>query len=542
MALSIIVAALLLAACSSSPSPSGSAGSTGGTKQPGGTATWAEAPNTRANYIFPFMSLAFFSVDNINQFQFLMYRPLYWFGNGAQPTLNPSLSLAESPVYSNNNTTVVVKMKPYKWSNGETVTAQDIMFWMNMMHSDKANWAAYAPGYIPDNIKSITGRQPDAADLHPVGAGEPVLVHLQPAVADHAPPRGLGHHQHRGDGGFGWVLGGCLRNADASVTPSTPSCRSRPGYDPPTRTPPTTRWQPMPPTRSGRSWTGPGSCPRSTPRATSASSRTRATRARPSRRWPSSSSCPSPPTTPSSTPWWAGRSTSGTCPLQDVTKATTNPLVPAANNPRLSDFTLAPLYTWSINYFPENFNSTGDEGNAGAIWKQLYIRQAFQYLVDQPLYINKIDKGYGVPTYGPVPVEPPNPFVVELSRRATPTPTACPRPRACSRATVGRSFPTGRPPARARAPERTSAGRTSPPGAKLGLQPRVRQRQRVAGPAHEHREVVVGPGRVQHHLSQASFDTVIGNATACTPVAELHLGARELGSRLGLRPGLLPHR
>ena len=100
------------------------------------------------------MSLAYFSVANINQFQFLMYRPLYWFGNGRQPTLNPSLSLAESPVYSNNNTTVVVKMKPYKWSNGETVTAQDVMFWMNMMHSDKANWAAYAPGFIPDNIKS----------------------------------------------------------------------------------------------------------------------------------------------------------------------------------------------------------------------------------------------------------------------------------------------------------------------------------------------------------------------------------------------------
>ncbi len=65
-------------------------GATGGTKIAGGTATWAEAPNTQPNYIFPFMSLAYFSVANINQFQFLMYRPLYWFGNGAQPTLNPS--------------------------------------------------------------------------------------------------------------------------------------------------------------------------------------------------------------------------------------------------------------------------------------------------------------------------------------------------------------------------------------------------------------------------------------------------------------------
>ena len=122
------------------------------------TATWAEAPQTPPNYIFPFMSLAFFSVSNINQFQYLMYRPLYWFGEGTTPNLNPSLSLADQPVYSNGDTTVNVTLKHYKWSNGETVTAQDVMFWMNMLHSEKANWAAYAPGgsNIPDNVKSIT--------------------------------------------------------------------------------------------------------------------------------------------------------------------------------------------------------------------------------------------------------------------------------------------------------------------------------------------------------------------------------------------------
>ena len=35
------------------------------------------------------MSLAFFSVANINQFQELMYRPLYWFGKGATPDPQP---------------------------------------------------------------------------------------------------------------------------------------------------------------------------------------------------------------------------------------------------------------------------------------------------------------------------------------------------------------------------------------------------------------------------------------------------------------------
>ena len=42
---------------------------------------------------------------------------------------------------------------------------------------------------------------------------------------------------------------------------------------------------------------------------------------------------------------------------------------------------------------------------------QLYFRQAIQLLVDQPLYNQKINKGYGVGTYGPVPSEPENNFV-----------------------------------------------------------------------------------------------------------------------------------
>jgi len=44
--------------------------------------------------------------------QELMYRPLYWFGNGSTPNLNPSLSLAENPVYSDGNTTVTIDLKP----------------------------------------------------------------------------------------------------------------------------------------------------------------------------------------------------------------------------------------------------------------------------------------------------------------------------------------------------------------------------------------------------------------------------------------------
>ena len=55
------------------------------------------ATPTPPNYIFPFMSLAFFAVNNSELFQYLIYRPLYWFGEGATPNLNLPLSLAAAP-------------------------------------------------------------------------------------------------------------------------------------------------------------------------------------------------------------------------------------------------------------------------------------------------------------------------------------------------------------------------------------------------------------------------------------------------------------
>jgi peptide/nickel transport system substrate-binding protein len=63
-----------------------------------------------------------------------------------------------------------------------------------------------------------------------------------------------------------------------------------------------------------------------------------------------------------------------------------------------------------------NFNSTANNGTAGKVFAQTYYRQAFQSLVDQPLYIKKVFKGYAVPTYGPVPVTPTNSFASSFEK------------------------------------------------------------------------------------------------------------------------------
>ena len=103
----LAVAAIVLFLVAGTGSATGNRAAGSQRVKAGGTVYLAEPPSTVPNYIFPFMSLAFFSVYNISDLQQLMYRPLYWFGKGSNPTLNPSLSLAvEPPKYSKNNTVV----------------------------------------------------------------------------------------------------------------------------------------------------------------------------------------------------------------------------------------------------------------------------------------------------------------------------------------------------------------------------------------------------------------------------------------------------
>ena len=94
--LAVAVASIVaLGACSSSTSSSSSPAT--GTPVSGGTATFAELPSNTPNYIFPFTSSAYISVSNTDLFQYLLYRPLYWFGTGVQPTMNTTVSLANPP-------------------------------------------------------------------------------------------------------------------------------------------------------------------------------------------------------------------------------------------------------------------------------------------------------------------------------------------------------------------------------------------------------------------------------------------------------------
>ncbi len=379
------------------------------------------------NFIFPFAPLAFFSVTNLSQFQELMYRPLYWFGQSGQPTLTDSLSVASQPKYTGNTATIT--MKGFKWSNGEPVDAQDVVFWMNMVKTEPENWAGFSPGEFPQNITNVTAPNSTTVvftlNQHYNSTwftyNELSQITPLPMAWDITAKGGAANS------------GGCAKASFSSITIASQTAKTpfapisatakacdavykflagQAGYNPANpqqangelssyATNPI--WQIVDGPWKLSSFDASGKAvfvPNSAPGADGQK--------------PSLKEFVELPYQSSSAEFNAlltNQIDVGGLPSEDVTSPAPSPTTPGPNNPKLTaTYNLVPAYGWGINYFPYNFHSNGDGGQAGKIFSQLYFREAFQSLVDQPLYNKEFFKNYAVPTYGPVPVLPKNPF------------------------------------------------------------------------------------------------------------------------------------
>ncbi|MBV9096258.1 MAG: hypothetical protein JO132_20690 [Streptosporangiaceae bacterium] len=376
-----------LAACSSSGTSSSGAA---GTPVTGGTATFAEIPATTPNYIFPFTSSAYISVSNTDLFQYLLYRPLYWFGTGNQPTLNTSLSLANYPTFSNGNKTVTITLKHYMWSNGQPVTAQNVLFWLNMeqavgnldygaftgfpnteVSSMKAVSPttlvltldkAYNPTWIVYNDLSQITPMPEAWDVTASGPS-----HCSTTVSDCAAVYKYLDAQSKNLSGYvssplwsivdgPWKL--TVFNADGNVT-MVPNK----SYSGPVK-PHLSQFQELPFTTDAAEYNV--------------------------LRAPSS----------------ASKIDVGYIPTEDLPAKPANAAV--GSNP-LPGYMLAPWYSWGISYSTMNLQSTVSDH--AAIFKQVYFRQALQYLMNQKAVIEGPLKGYASYTVGPVASQPVTPWL-----------------------------------------------------------------------------------------------------------------------------------
>lgn len=178
-----LVSLAMLAGCSSSGGSStsqttekadqsyGALPTQSGQATSGGVVNIAESPGSGPTYIFPVIPGAADSVYVSYQFQWLMDRPLYWYPTGGSPKINQTLSLASLPAYSDNDKTVTINLKQnYKWADGASVDAQDLIFDIDLIKAaiteNASNWASYTPGQFPDNVVSATATSKYTVTLH----------------------------------------------------------------------------------------------------------------------------------------------------------------------------------------------------------------------------------------------------------------------------------------------------------------------------------------------------------------------------------------
>jgi peptide/nickel transport system substrate-binding protein len=395
-----VIALLAAAGCGSSSPPSG--GSSGGAPVRGGTATVALQAGDTYSWIFPFYAITQAGVYNDQQFQWLMYRPLYMFGanNNTSVTVNYPLSPANPPVYSNGGRTVVVNMKGWKWSDGETVDAQSLIFFMNMAEAEKANWYAYAAGLLPDNVVSYKATGPDQVTFQ-LNRAYSSLWYTYNQLSELNPMplawdvTSLGAKP--GSGGCttdsaadGWAKCKAVYKFLTAQSQITSTYATSPLWsvvDGP--------WKLSSFNTDGNVTIVPNNAYSGSPK-------------------PQLSAVMFVPFTDDSAEYTAletGQVDVGYIPSQDLPQKPTNASLPPSN-PLGSSYNLEPFFDYGIQYLQPNFNNP----QAGYLVRQLYIRQAMQYAINQPGISTAIWRGYAVPTPGPVPTIPSNPFVPAIER------------------------------------------------------------------------------------------------------------------------------
>ena len=365
----------------------------GGTTANKTTATFAEPPGASPNYIFPLMPLKYFSINNGDQFQALLYRPLYWYTTKGQVNLNTSLSLANPPQYSADGKSVTVTLKSYMWSDGTPVTTRDIEFWQNLVKANKANWAAYSPGEYPDNVTGVTVNSPSSITFQLSQAyGSYFFTYNELSQITPLPQHVWDKESATGTvGDYDKTTAGAqavynfmaAQSADVSTYDTNPL------------------WQVVDGPWKLKSLNTAGALKLVPNTMYSGPIKARLTEF---------DEIPFTKDTAEFNELKSGNGVIdwGYLPQQDV---------PQKDQISSLGYRFEPWVDWGITYFPENFTNP----TSGPIFNQVYFRQVMQLLIDQPTFIKRAYNGYAYGTYGPVPTKPPSNFV-DATERNNPFP------------------------------------------------------------------------------------------------------------------------
>ncbi len=371
-----VAATLAVSACGSgSGSGSGSTSETSASAAAsGGSASFALPPDATPNWIFPIATPAHLASYN-STIQSEMWLPLYGYDtNSGTLAYDPAISAAEQPVYSNNDTTVTITLRDLTWSNGKKLTSRDVQFWYNLVKANKSQWGAYSPGQIPDDIKSFTIVNSSTFRLQLTQSYNPGWFTANQLSEITPLPQAAWDTEGGAVGNYDLTSSGAKKVFTylAGASGSISSYGSSP------------LWKVTDGPFSLNSWNNNGTVVLAKSATYHSSEAAKL------------DSVTFEPFTSDQAEFDSLRSGSidyGYVPVSDLSQ-----------EKLLQDegYKIEPWVGWAVSYLPYNFNNPA----MGAVFKQLYVRQALQSAVDQKTIVNGVWDGEAAVGYGPVPQVP----------------------------------------------------------------------------------------------------------------------------------------
>jgi peptide/nickel transport system substrate-binding protein len=349
----------------------------GGTSSSGGSSTdtinYALPANFTPNWILPVGTAAHLNTNNSSISQSLWEPLIAYDGSTGEVGWNKDNSLATAADFAKDGKSVTITLGDRHWSDGKPVTSRDVEFWFNLVKANKADWASYSPGKAPDNWTSL--KVVDATHLtitfdkaynqqwmlaNELSMIRPMPQHVWDKTGDSEAVSDL----DRTPAGAKkvWTY---LNNAAKNIS----------GYatDP--------LWKTVSGPYTLKSFSTAGKVELTANAKYDGGGKANIKNV---------NLLPFTTTDAEANALRAGTVDYGYINATDLGQEASF---------KSRGYTIKPWAGWAITYMPYNFNNPA----MGAVFKQLYARQAIQMSVDQTSLSEVIFNGTAVPTYGPVP-------------------------------------------------------------------------------------------------------------------------------------------
>ncbi|MEU5023672.1 peptide ABC transporter substrate-binding protein [Streptomyces milbemycinicus] len=349
----------------------------GGTSSSGGHSTdtinYALPANFTPNWILPVGTASHLNTNNSSISQSLWEPLIAYDGSTGEVGWNKKNSLATAADFAKDSKSVTITLGNRHWSDGKPITSRDVEFWFNLVKANKADWASYSPGKAPDNWTSLkivddthfTITFDKAYNKQWMLANELSMIRPMP--------------QHVWD-----KTGDSDAVSDLDRTPAgakkvwkylNSAAKNISGYatDP--------LWKTVSGPYTLKSFSTAGRVELTANAKYDGGGKANIRHV---------NLLPFTTTDAEANALRAGTVDYGYINATDLSQE---------ESFKAKGYTVKPWAGWAITYMPYNFNNPA----MGAVFKQLYARQAIQMSVDQTSLAKVIFNGTAVPTYGPIP-------------------------------------------------------------------------------------------------------------------------------------------